>query len=79
VKYVSSKLSRIKGIGGYVNAPGSVLTVAVVVKIQQLVAPLGDDPEPIFKKSDDDQESSDGREVSTAMRRQVSCLTPPPT
>jgi hypothetical protein len=54
------------------NALGPILTVAVIVKIQQLVAPLGDDSERILEEGNDNQESPDSRQVST-MRRRVSC------
>lgn len=54
------------------NALGPILTVAVIVKIQQLVAPLGDDSERILEEGDDNQKSSNCRHVST-MRRRVSC------
>lgn len=56
---------------------GPILTVAVVVKVQQLVAPLGDDSERILEEGNDDQKSSNSRQIST-MRRRVSCLTPLP-
>ncbi len=36
-------------------------TVPVFVQVQQLIAPLGDNPECIFKESNDDQESTNGR------------------
>lgn len=55
----SKKIRRRAGI-----APRSLLTVAVVVEIEQLVAPLGDDTESILEESDDDQESSNGGKVS---------------
>lgn len=38
--------------------------MTVVVKVEQLVAPLSDDTERILEEGDDDQESSNGRKVS---------------
>lgn len=55
----SEKRRRKTGI-----APRSILTVAVVVEIEQLVAPLGNDTERILKEGDDNQESSNGGKVS---------------
>lgn len=53
------------------NALGPILTVAVIVKIQQLVAPLSHDSERILEEGNDNQESSNSRHIST-MRRRVS-------
>lgn len=39
-------------------------TASVVIEVQELVAPLGDDPKSIFKESDDDEETSDHRKVA---------------
>lgn len=36
---------------------------SVVIEVQELVAPLGDDPKSIFKESDDNEEASDHRKV----------------
>lgn len=54
-------------------APRSILTVAVVVEVEQLVAPLGDDTEGILEEGDDDQESSNGGKVSEKCAANVSC------
>lgn len=54
-------------------APRSLLTVAVVVEIEKLVAPLGDDTERILEESDDDQETSNGGKVSERCAAHVSC------
>ena len=35
----------------------------VIMQIHQLVGPLGENPERIFKESNDNQEAADGREV----------------
>ena len=40
-----------------------MLTLSVVVQVQKLVAPLGHDTKRILKKSDNDEESADGREI----------------
>lgn len=51
---------------------GWTLTVAVVMEVQQLVAPLGDDTERILEERDNDQESANGWEVARSMRGKVS-------
>lgn len=53
-------------------APGWILTVAVVVEVQQLVAPLGDDTERILEERDNDQETANGWEIPRSMRGKVS-------
>jgi hypothetical protein len=40
------------------------LTVTVVLQVEQLVGPLGDDTESIFEEGDDDQETANGREIA---------------
>ena len=40
--------------------------MSIVVEVEELVAPLGDDAESILEERHDDQETSDGREVSKA-------------
>jgi hypothetical protein len=37
--------------------------VAVVLQVKQLIGPLGDDTESIFKEGDDNQETANGREI----------------
>lgn len=37
--------------------------VTVVLQVEQLVGPLGDDTESIFEEGDDDQETANGREI----------------
>jgi hypothetical protein len=41
--------------------------VAVVVQVEQLVAPLGDDAQRVFEEGDDDEEAADGGEVAVAV------------
>jgi hypothetical protein len=38
--------------------------VAVVLQVKQLIGPLGDDTESIFKEGDDNQETANGREIA---------------
>jgi hypothetical protein len=38
--------------------------VSVVAQVQKLIGPLGDDAERILNECDDNQEASNGREVS---------------
>ena len=40
------------------------LTVAVVVQIDELILPLGDDSEGVFEEGDDDEEAAEVREVA---------------
>jgi hypothetical protein len=43
-----------------------VLTLPVVVKVEELIVPLGHDADGIFEKCNDDEESAHGREVTMA-------------
>lgn len=38
--------------------------MTVVLQVEQLVGPLGDDTESIFEEGDDDQETANGREIA---------------
>lgn len=42
-------------------------TVSVVVQVGELVAPLGDDAQSIFKEGDNDEETANGRDVAIAL------------
>jgi len=41
--------------------------VSVVVQVGELVAPLGDDAQGILEEGDDDEETANRRDVTTAM------------
>jgi len=48
-------------------AEGGKRTVSVVVQVGELVAPLGDDAQGILEEGDDDEETANRRDVTTAM------------
>jgi hypothetical protein len=45
-------------------AEGGIRTAPVVIEVEQLVAPLGEDSEHIFEEGDDDEEPADGGKVT---------------
>lgn len=43
---------------------GEALTVAVVMQVDELVAPLCDDSQRVFEEGDDDEEASEGWQIA---------------
>lgn len=65
--YYDNKLSAFPTIDG------SVLTVPVVMQVEQLVAPLCQDPQRILEESDHDQEPAKSWEVSAMGHMSAPC------
>ena len=50
------------------SLPRGSLTVSEIPQVYELITPLGDDSYGVFDKCDNDEESSDRREVPTNLR-----------